>query len=105
VGAFSPSTWNDVGVVAIIIITMATLALAVKQGWIVTGFTYRASAEAHKEITRIWELSNAQLRARSDQDQVTIQIQANTIAEQKVMAELTEHVARAVREAQEKMAP
>lgn len=104
-GVFSPQTWNDIGVVAFLIIVAATLALAFKQGWIVTGFTYRAREESHKEIQRIWELANGQLRQRSEQDQGTIQLQASTIAEQKVSAELTEHVVKAIREAREQMTP
>lgn len=98
-GVFSPDTWNDVGVVALLIIVIATMGLAFKQGWIVTGFTYRAMESSHKEITEIWKMSNEQLRARSDNDQETIQVQASTISEQKVSAELTEHVVRAIREA------
>lgn len=102
---FSPQTWNDVGIVAFLIIVAATLALSFKQGWLVSGFTYQAAEKSHQEIQRIWSMANEQLRERSEQDQSTIQLQASTIAEQKVMAELTEHIARSVREATEKMTP
>ncbi|QTJ69632.1 hypothetical protein HYG77_04710 [Rhodococcus sp. ZPP] len=94
----TPSAWEGVGTVTVVIVFFLLLGVSLVRGWIVFG-------PAHREIVRAKDDAIAHERGRSLEDQKIIATQAATLAEQKVSGELTAHVVQAIREATGNVGP
>lgn len=92
---WSPEVWNDIGVVAILILIAASHALALVRGWIVLGPHHREVISAKNKT-----IENAD--ARSAKDQETIAVQAQTIAKTDATDQANAHLLSAIREMAER---
>ncbi|OZC62156.1 hypothetical protein CH267_01025 [Rhodococcus sp. 06-621-2] len=91
-GILTPSAWEGVGVVGVVIVFSLLLGLALVREWLVLG-------PAHRAIVKALSDAADHSQGRELEDQKTISTQASTIAEQRVSGELSAHIIQAIREA------
>lgn len=88
---WSPAAWNDVSVVALVILMAAVIGFALVRGWLVLGPHHREVVSA-KDKT----IDNADRRSERDQD--TIAVQAKTILEKNATEQASAYLLQAIRE-------
>lgn len=92
--AWNPDTWNDVGIVAFMIVVFGLHALSFIRGWLVLG-------PSHKEIVaekdRALEKANKLIEKLAEVNHV----QAQTISENNARAQVTDHVLQSIRDVYE----
>ncbi|QBP33258.1 hypothetical protein SEA_BRUTONGASTER_41 [Gordonia phage BrutonGaster] len=93
--AWAPETWNDVGVVAFMIVVLGFHALSFIRGWLVLG-------PSHKEIVSEKDRALTKADALIEKLTETNAIQAQTIAEAAARAQVTDHVLQSIRDVYER---
>lgn len=91
-GLLTPSAWEGVGVVTVVVIFFIAGVFALMRGWIVFG-------PAHREITRALSAAAEHSNDRERTDAETIAKLTNVIVEQRVTGEMSAHIMQAIRDA------
>ncbi|ANA86210.1 hypothetical protein SEA_LOZINAK_53 [Gordonia phage Lozinak] len=92
--AWTPDAWNDVGIVAFLILGVGLLALCFIRGWLVLGPSHKEIvAEKDRALTHANELVGKLTEVSA--------IQAQTIAENSARAQVTDHVLQSIRDVYE----
>ncbi|MGV8875511.1 MAG: hypothetical protein ACOH2Q_23510 [Rhodococcus sp. (in: high G+C Gram-positive bacteria)] len=88
----TPSAWENVGVVGVVIIFALLVGLALVREWLVPG-------PAHRRLVKAQEDAAQHSQGREHEDAKTISTLAETVSEQKVAGQLSAHIIQAIREA------
>lgn len=86
----TPSAWEGVSTVTVVILVALFLGLSFARGWLVLG-------PAHRELLRVKDEVIADVRGTRDQDTAIIKTQADTIYEQRVSGDVSAHLLQALR--------
>lgn len=95
----TPSAWEGISTVTVVIFVVIIIGTALKQGWLVLGPAHRELLRVKDDVIAAKDDAITHERGRSQEDQRIIATQASTIAEQRVAGELTAHIIQAIREA------
>lgn len=87
----SPSMWNDIGVVSLLVILSGLGWLAIVKRWLVPG-------KHHAEIVTARDAEIAELRARGHEDAATINTLSTALAKKDAAEDLATKVLAAIRE-------
>ncbi len=93
----TPSAWEGVSVVTVVVIFFIAGVFALMRGWIVFG-------PAHREITKALSAAAEHSNDREKTDAETIAKLTNVIVEQRVAGEMSSHMMQAIREATQSIA-
>ncbi|OZE39113.1 hypothetical protein CH278_02190 [Rhodococcus sp. 05-2254-5] len=88
----TPSAWEGVGVVGVVIIFVLLIGLALIREWLVLG-------PAHRRLMKALQDAADHSQGRESEDAKTIATLVETVSEQKVAGQLSAHVIQAIREA------
>lgn len=91
----TPSAWEGVSVVTVVVVFFLLGVFALIRGWIVFG-------PAHREIVRAKDDAIAHSNSREATDAETISKLTGVIVEQRVSGEVSAHILQAIREVTEK---
>ena len=91
---FTPSVWEGISSVTVVILVALFLGLALIRGWLVLG-------PAHRELLRVKDEVIADSRGARLEDQQIIKTQADTIYEQRVSGDVSAHLLQALRSIQD----
>lgn len=102
---WSPESWNSFGVVGLVVAMGFLTFLALSRGWIVLGPAHReiVAGKDSELASKDRELDRADARANKDAE--TINVQAQTIANNTAIQSLATHMLSSFREAAERGGP
>lgn len=94
----TPSAWESVGVVGVVIIFVLVIGLALIREWLVLG-------PAHRRLVAALQDAADHSKGREHEDAKTISTLSATVAEQRVAGQLSAHVIQAIRDATANVGP
>lgn len=88
----TPSAWEGVSTVTVVILGALIIGIALSRGWLVIG-------AAHKELMRLKDDVIADIRGARNEDQQIIKTLSDTVHDQRVTGEASAHALEAIEKA------